>query len=189
MRDLDDAEQKILKEIIRDPRISDNRISKITKIPVKTVNRKRKILEKEGILYYFASVNNLESGTGIFGASHLYIVHFKNGITKKQISDFLEKQEVTPHNLKHINTCLLGESNGNAVLVLQIESRREEDIVEIFNADITNELKKGFGDCVKKVDVVRINNTIKLHHNYLLTKNIVNGKIRDEWPSNLIFVR
>ena len=50
---LDEQEQKIIKELIRDPRISDNQIGRNTKIPVKTVNRKRKNLEQRNIISYF----------------------------------------------------------------------------------------------------------------------------------------
>jgi len=188
LRELDEAEKRILKEIIRNPRISDNKISLRTGIPIKTVNRKRKILEQEGILYYFASINNLESGTGAFEASHLYIVILKNGITKKAVNDFFEKQEFNLHDLKHINFCYLGETSGNVVLVFIIESRKDEDISEIFNVDIYSKLKKEFGECIKETSVVKLNKTISLHHNYLMQKNIKNGRIDENWPSNLLFV-
>ncbi|MGB9748293.1 MAG: winged helix-turn-helix domain-containing protein [Candidatus Woesearchaeota archaeon] len=188
MRELDDAEQRILKEIIRNPRISDNKISIITSIPIKTVNRKRKILEQEGILYYFASVNNLESGTGAFEASHLYIVILKNGITKKAVNEFFEKQEFNLHDFKHINFCYLGESSGSVVLVFIIESKKDEDISEIFNVDIYSKLKKEFGECIKEINVVKLNRTILMHHNYLLHKNVKNGRIDENWPSNMLFI-
>ena len=39
---LDEKEQKIVKELIKNPRISDTQIAKNTNIPVMTINRKRK---------------------------------------------------------------------------------------------------------------------------------------------------
>ena len=45
-------ERRIIRNLIKNPRISDNKISKITGIPTITVNRKRKKLEAEGLLHY-----------------------------------------------------------------------------------------------------------------------------------------
>ena len=46
MRQLDEQEKSIVKALIRDPRLSDNQISKVTKVPVMSVNRKRKKLDR-----------------------------------------------------------------------------------------------------------------------------------------------
>ena len=48
-RGLDDQEKLIVRELIKDPRISDNQISTNTNIPLKSVNRKRKRMEFEEI--------------------------------------------------------------------------------------------------------------------------------------------
>ena len=50
MHIFDDQERAILKALIRDPRQSDNHISKVTGVPTPTVRRKRKRLEDEGLL-------------------------------------------------------------------------------------------------------------------------------------------
>jgi len=55
---LDDKEVLIVKELIKNPRSSDNGISKITKIPVKTVNRKRKGLESRNLISYYTYLHN-----------------------------------------------------------------------------------------------------------------------------------
>ena len=73
-RTLDEHEVKIIRELIRNPRISDNKISKRTKIPVMTVNRKRKRLEEQKLLRYYTSINKGEFGLKIFGAKALYII-------------------------------------------------------------------------------------------------------------------
>ena len=44
MRDLDKKEKLIIKELVKNPRISDNQIAKNTGLAVKSVNRKRKKL-------------------------------------------------------------------------------------------------------------------------------------------------
>ena len=73
---LDGKEKEILKELIKNPRISDNQISKNTKIPVKTVNRKRKLLEKRSLIHYMVHLDNSRSGTGVFSTKHMYIIQF-----------------------------------------------------------------------------------------------------------------
>ncbi|MCE2449523.1 MAG: winged helix-turn-helix domain-containing protein, partial [Candidatus Latescibacteria bacterium] len=56
MRCFDKQEQQIVRTLIRNPRCSDNRISTLTGVPVRTVSRKRARLEQEGILFYYAAV-------------------------------------------------------------------------------------------------------------------------------------
>ncbi len=87
MKELDHQEKKILLELVRNPRISDNQIGKNTGIPVKTVNRKRKILEQKNILSYFSFINYGEKGTGLFDSQYLYLIKLKFGITTKQVTE------------------------------------------------------------------------------------------------------
>ena len=69
MKYLDDQERRIIRALIRNPRSSDNRISTLTSVPVRTVSRKRTRLEQEGILSYYASVDMQAKGTGRFRRS------------------------------------------------------------------------------------------------------------------------
>ena len=71
LRTIDDQERNIIKALIRDPRQSNNYISKVTGVPTPTVRRKRKRLEDEGLLNYFAAIDMQETGTGTFGARRL----------------------------------------------------------------------------------------------------------------------
>ena len=48
MAELDKQERQIICALIRNPRYSDNRISSLTGVPVRTVSRKRARLEQEG---------------------------------------------------------------------------------------------------------------------------------------------
>src|SRR3990167_7981787 len=89
MREIDWQERKIVIELVKNARISDNEISRRTRIPLKTVNRKRKKLEEEGLLYYFTHLDNSPSGTGMFNSRKLYIMKLKKGVTRKQIIDSL----------------------------------------------------------------------------------------------------
>ena len=50
--ELDEQEQLIIKALIKDPRMSDNNIGKLTKVPIRTVSRKRKKLEQENKIEY-----------------------------------------------------------------------------------------------------------------------------------------
>ncbi len=187
MKPLDDFEQRIIKQLVKNPRISDNQISKITKIPVKTVNRKRKKLEEEGVLTYTTIVNY---GTvGVFGTTQLYLVIFKEGVTKKSLVDFLNSIDYNTHLIKHIDSCFVGEFEGNSTIVFIIQSRLDKDVVEIFNADIVSMINSKFGSqAIKDVKVLRINDLISLNHNYLVTRNMHNGRIKPDWPDDKIFV-
>ncbi len=189
MRKIDKQEEIIIKELIKNPRISDNQISKNTNVPVKTVNRKRKKLEKEGLLYYFTYLNNGPHGTGSFTAKQQYIITFKSGMTRKQMIEAMKKESPTKIELKHIAECSLGERDGHAIIAMIIESRLISDIIEIFNAEISPKFKRLFGeDAIIKIEVLTLNVPIVMLHNYMPLTNIYNGKIKEGWPDDLIFV-
>src|SRR5437667_12004489 len=88
-RILDDQEKLIVKALIRDPRLSDNQIGKLTGVPTPTVRRKRKKLEADGLLSYFCALDMQESGTNTFGTRQLYIIKFRIGITVKQMVHYI----------------------------------------------------------------------------------------------------
>jgi len=187
--EIDQQEHFIIKELIKNPRISDNQISKNTGVPVKTVNRKRKILEKKGLLYYFTYLNNGPHGTSVFTAKQQYIITFKLGITRKQIIEAMKKESPTKIELKHIAECSLGERDGHAIIAMTIESRLISDIIEIFNAEIAPKFKRVFGeDAIIKTDVLTLNVPLIMLHNYMPLTNMAYGKIKEGWPDDLIFV-
>jgi DNA-binding Lrp family transcriptional regulator len=194
----DEQEKKIVKELIRNPRISDNQLAKNTNIPVKTVNRKRKNLEQKNLLSYFAMINNGRYGTGAFGASKFYIISFKYGISRKQFLEGLTSKtgEAMKGKIrfesKHITFSILGEKDGHLTLMILLQSRQDSDIVEIFNVDILGHLKDGLGqDCVENVQVITLEQPLRVLHNYLihpLFNNLENGVIRKNWDDDLIYV-
>ena len=178
----------IMREIIRNPRISDNQISLNTKVPLKTVNRKRKLLESGNILNYCAYVNNWKDGTGTFNARAMYIISMKEGITRKQFLDTLNKDSV-PITSKHVLSSFLGEAQGALALILVLESNQQEDLVDILNAEIIPQLKRRFGeDAVRGTSSTNISDILRILHNYLPWVNVSAGRIKKEWPDELIFV-
>ncbi|NQV09398.1 Lrp/AsnC family transcriptional regulator [Candidatus Woesearchaeota archaeon] len=186
----DAQEIVITKELVRDPRISDNKISKKTKVPLKTVNRKRKKLEENGILNYFTYINHFKKGTKKFTARQMYTISLKQGITRQHFLNSMKASMfVTKHGMKHILESHLGETDGHLVLILFLESRVESDILEIFNADIVPGLKHKLGEnCINKVKVTTLSQSLRMLHNYLPDTNIEGGKISPTWPNEKIFV-
>jgi len=187
---LDDQERVVVKELIKNPRISDNQISFNTSIPLKTVNRKRKNLELNGCLRYFAELDNNETGTKIFSGRHMYIIKLAHGISRKELIDFLKQNSSkNKHKARHIHSSYVGRSGGNLVLVKLIESRVSPDIIEIFNCDIVPEIRQRFGeDAVVNTDVIHIDEVFRLFHNYMPFVNMKDGKIDEHWNDELVFV-
>ncbi len=91
--------------------------------------------------------------------------------------------------LKHIADCSVGDKDGHAIIAMTIESRLESDIIEVFNAEILPKFKRLFGeDAVIKTETLTLNVPLVILHNYMPLTNIYNGKIKEEWPDELIFV-
>ena len=190
MYKLDDQEKLIVRELIRDPRISDNKIAIKTNVPLKTVNRKRKILEEKNLLNYFCYLNNTQTGTGTFEARSMFISIFKDGITRKDVIEKFEKSDKAMKFFpKHLFLTFVGEYEGNVALIIQIESHKAEDLVEIYNAELISELENSLGSgCIRKTLTIPIRATLRAVKNYLPGKNMANGKIKEDWPNENIFV-
>ena len=95
MKNLDEQERKIIRALIRNPRLSDNQVSKLTRVPVMSVNRKRKALEEKELLNYFCYLDTSRYGLNLLPARQLYIVKLKIGITKKEFIDAIKKDPLT----------------------------------------------------------------------------------------------
>lgn len=178
MLELDTQEKAIIRQLISNPRASDNQISKSENIPVKTVNRKRKMLEKEGLLHYFACVNHTESGTGTLPTRKLYVIELDYGITKDdlliKLNSFGNKELLR----KHVNLIAIAEKDGNMVLVVLLEAERSSKIIDVFNSMIVPELKNLLSEkCIKDVMVLPVLEEFLLFHNYKNGKAIDLGNI------------
>jgi DNA-binding Lrp family transcriptional regulator len=190
MHALDEQEKIIVKALIRDPRESDNKIAQRTGVPAPTVRRKRIKLEQEGLLSYYTNLDLQESGTGTFGARHLYIIKFRIGVTLKQI---LDEIRIEP-NIRSIFTDLIYESHvaeieGRLALVMIVEGKNDADIVENMQGKIVPSLRKNHGpDSIEEISTIRLLHPIRIFHNYVPLVNMQNGVLRSDWPDDAIFV-
>jgi DNA-binding Lrp family transcriptional regulator len=186
---LDKQEITLIGELVRNPRLSDNQLAKISSVPLKTINRKRKKLEQAGIINYLVAINNSPEGTEDFSATVLYIIRFKYGIFRKQFLDRITNQQINPIEIKHLRYTWLGEQDGRLVLILMIESRLSSDILEIFNVEVLGKLRSTFGhDIIEATQTIPITTELVCLHNYSIPRNMANGRIRDDWPRDLLFV-
>ena len=189
-RILDESEKKIVRQLIRNPRASDNQIARITKVPVMTVNRKRKKLEGEKFLRYYTSIDKGEFGLHIFGAKQLYIMKFRIGITRKKYLQVMETDaKWRMFNCRYISMAHIGEKDGHLALVLVLDAKDEAHLVEEFNGKIVPYLNERMGnDAIEEITTTSLSKLIRIHHNYMPYTNIEKGKIKDSWPDDMIFV-
>jgi len=189
-RDFDLQERLIVKELIRNPRISDNQISKRTKIPVMSVNRKRKGLEQEGLISYYASLDVGEHGTGKYEAKQLYIIKYRLDITRQ---DFLklvmDDKSLLGFSSSYISQSFLGEKDGHLCYMLILNAQTESKLLDEFSGKLVPFFKKQFGEnCMKEIITMRISNTLRKNFNYIPMLNMEKGIIKDSWPDEYIFV-
>jgi len=190
MHRLDEQEKKIIVELIKNPRISDNQIGKRTRVPIRTVSRKRNKLEKEGLLSYYTQLNMRKDGTGRFGARQLYVIKFKLGVTREQVlKETKEEKMVKLSYGKYIYESHIAEIEGHVALVMIIEGQTGEDIVENFNKEVIPSLMGNHGDdSIKEVFTIRLSDPIRMFHNYIPLVNMEYGLMKKDWQDDLIFV-
>lgn len=190
MRLLDGQERLIVRELIKHPRMSDNKIGKITKVPIRTVNRKRKRLEEEGLVHYFTKINYGERGIGIYGSQICYILKFKIGVQLQQVIDEIKAEpKVKSVFGRYILNSFLIEREGHIGLLLIMEGKNHKEITEIFNATILPSLEKNHGaGCVVGIEAIPIIQELRYLHNYLPFINMEHGVIKKNWPNESIFV-
>jgi DNA-binding Lrp family transcriptional regulator len=187
---LDEQERKIVRELIRDPRSSDNEVSRRSGVPVMTVNRKRKRLEEEGLLRYYVSIDKGEFGLRIFSAKRAYIIKLRIGITRKSYIEVLEEDaKWRMLNSRFISQTWLGESEGHLAMMIILDAPSADQLVEEFNGRIVPFIRDKFGaDAIVSVETISLDKLVRIHHNYMPAINMENGKIKKGWPDELIFV-
>ncbi|MFW6013905.1 MAG: winged helix-turn-helix domain-containing protein [Nanoarchaeota archaeon] len=189
MEVLNENDKTICRELIKNPRLSDNKISKFTGIPVKTVNRKRKKLEQNNILNYLIHIENGPDGTNKFGSKAQFIVTFRQGITRKIFYENLMRVGFSYHEIKHVRDANIGEYEGRLTFILVIESRVQSDLLEVFNSDIVPKLQNMLGhNSIYETRVIYLHSNVITMHNYIKDFNITNGKITNDWPNEKIYV-
>jgi len=189
-RTLDSQEVKIVRELIKDPRMSDNKIAKKTGVPVMTVNRKRKRLEEQRLLRYYVSIDKGEFGLHIFDAKQLYIIKFKMGITRHKYMDTLEVDPMWRMlNSRFISLAYLGEKDGHLALMIILDAPTEDQLVEEFNGKIVPFLREKLGeDSIKEVITASLDKLVRVHHNYMPAINMERGRLKKGWPDDMVFV-
>ena len=187
---LDDQERLIVRELIKNPRISDNQITKNTAVPLKTVNRKRKLLEEKNFLKYFAYLDVGTGGLGLYPFRQLYTIKLKEGITISMLEEYFKRNpgEIIT-NGQFIIDSWIGEIHGNLSIVFIAEAMTENQLINFFNGHVIQSLKKEFGkNAISGTKTVRLGKRIRFFRNYLQFTNIENGIIKKDWPGEDIFI-
>lgn len=189
-RRLDDKERKIARALIRNPRLSDNAIGRMSDIPVMTVNRKRKKMEDEGLLSYFVTINMGPKGTGRFRSRYLYLIKFKLGVSQKRILDDIRNEPNAETAFTDFTyETHMAQINGHTALVLIIQGRDDYEVNNVFNNRLVPSLKKTHGeDSIVEVSTIRLGRPVRYFHNYLPLINMKGGTIRNDWDDEAIFV-
>ncbi len=188
LRKLDTQEIKVVKALIRNPRLSDNQIGIKTGVPIRTVNRKRKKMEEEGFLKYYTELNMGADGTGRFNARHLYLVKFKMGISQSRIiKEVQEEPNVRTVFTDFIYESHIAEIEGHTALALIIEGSSDDEINTNFNEIMVPSLEKNHGkDSIVQITTIRLGKPIRIFHNYLPMVNLSKGRISDRWAEDAI---
>ncbi len=189
-RELDPQERLIIKQLIRDPRESDNGIGELTGVNVRTVGRKRQRLEQEGILSYHTHIDLSANGTGQFTARHLYIIKFRIGISFSQLTEDIKKEPcVRSIFTKVIFESHIAEIDGKLAMLMFIDGASDADIVQTVQEQLVPSLRKNHGEnSIEEISTVRLLGEVRIMRNYLPFVNMENGYIRKDWPDEAIYV-
>jgi DNA-binding Lrp family transcriptional regulator len=182
--EFDKQEKLIIKALIKDPRMSDNKIGKLTKVPIRTVSRKKKKLEQDKKINYYVSVNRKSV------VKHMYIIKFKMGITKKKIMNEIQNEpKIESLFTKMIYESHFAEANGHTAILMTVEGDSDNTISENFNGKILPMMLKNHGNnSISEITTLRINDSIRLFHNYLPLINTKHGKLKPDYFFDSIYV-
>ena len=190
MRILDEQEKAIVRQLIIDPRESDNGIGEVTGVNVRTVSRKRDRLEQEGILSYYTNLDLSADGAKQYNARHLYIIKFRVGITYNQLIQDIRQES----NQKSIFTETIFESHiaeidGKVALLLFVDGNSDLDIVQRTHEELIPGLLKNHGsDSIESISTIRLLSPIRVMRNYIPIVNMCKGYIRSDWPGDAVYV-
>ncbi|MEC7227758.1 MAG: winged helix-turn-helix transcriptional regulator [Candidatus Latescibacterota bacterium] len=187
---LDEQEQLIMRALVRNPRSSDNRISALTGVPVRTVSRKRARLERDGVLTYYTGIETQAAGTGRFTTQHMLLIKFKLGITRSQIVQEIRSEPNVANVFSElIRDSYIAEMDGHIALVMVVEGESNSDVADNVQGKIIPSLQKNHGeDSIQELRTIRLLAPIRRLHNYLPMVNMEEGFIRQSWPDDAIFV-
>jgi DNA-binding Lrp family transcriptional regulator len=190
MRILDEQEKAIVRQLIRDPRESDNGVGEVTGVNVRTVSRKRDRLEQEGILSYYTNVDLSGDGAKQYNARHLYIIKFRVGITYNQlIQDIRHDSNQQLVFTETIFESHIAEIDGKVALLLFVDGNSDLDIVQRTHEELIPGLLKNHGsDSIESISTIRLLSPVRVMRNYLPIVNMSKGYIRPDWPVDAIYV-
>ena len=189
MRILDQQEKAIVRQLIRDPRESDNGVGEITGVNVRTVSRKRLRLEQEGILSYYTNVDLCSDGAKQFNARHLYIIKFRVGVTYTQLIDEVRQSGDQTVFAESIFESHIAEIDGKVALLLFVDGDSDLDIVRRIHEELMPILLKNHGeDSIEAVSTLRLLAPVRIMRNYQPLVNMNRGYLRPDWPSEAIYV-
>jgi DNA-binding Lrp family transcriptional regulator len=188
MSDTDPANDKITRALIRDPRLSDNAISEQTNVPARTVTRKRKSMEAQGLLHYFTSCS-LNAGVNDT-EYHIYLIRLRQGISAKSVLHRMNHEpRLATVFTKYVSESHLVEIDGMTAILLFINGSRVNRVMDIFQQEIVPELVKRHGsDCIDHLTTMRLVAPLRLHHNYLPGINLTGAKLHTDWPDEGLHV-
>lgn len=190
MRTLDEQEKHIVRALIRNPRESDNHIGEITGVNIRTVNRKRKQLEQEGILSYYTQVDLSEDGAQQFNTRNLYVVKFRAGVTYQQMVDDIAREPKVRNIFGEvIFESFIAEIDGNVALLLFVEGINDRKLVQTVQDKLIPSLLKNHGaNSIEEISTLRILAPVRVMRNYLPSINMKDGHMVEDWPEEAIYV-
>lgn len=176
--------------LIRDPRASDNAVAELTGINVRTVNRKRRRLEQEGLLAYYADLDLSSFGAHQFNSRHLYTIKFRIGVTYKRILEEIRAADNLPPALSRIiYASHIAEIDGKVALLLYIDGTDAAEVVNTVHEQVIPVLWKMHGtDLIEEITSCRILAPVRIMRNYLPLVNMEEGLIRPDWPNAQVYV-
>jgi DNA-binding Lrp family transcriptional regulator len=190
LRDLDEQERKIVRQLIRDPRQSDNAIGEKTGVNTRTVSRKRSKLERDGVLSYYTDVNLSQNGLGQYSTRHLYTIKFRIGITYTQLLEDIQREpSVRSVFTEVIFESHIAEIDGKLAMLLFIDGTSDLDIVQTMQEKVIPSLRRNHGeDSIEEISTIRILSPVRTMRNYVLPVNVNEGTLRPDWPDDAIYV-
>ncbi len=191
MSDFDAQEQAILRALIRNPRVSDNRIATTTGVPVRTVRRKRSRLESEGRVRYYAAIDRERSqDTAAVTTQHMVIIKFRLGVTREQIEEEIRNEQNVANVFSElIRDSYLAETDGHIALVMIVEGASDSDVADSLQGKILPSIQNNHGeDCIQEMRTMRVLGLIRREHNYLPHVNMPDSRLAADWPDETIYL-
>ena len=187
---LDPQEEKIARALVRNPRLSDNRLGEENDLAVRSVSRKRARLEKEGVLRYYAEVDLSESGTGQYPVSYLFVIKFRLGVDVAGLrATLIDEPRVVTTFTQSVQYSFAAECDGRVALVMVVSGKSSEDVLARLHGEILPTLDGKHGpDAVEDLSALQLIVPLRILRNYLPDVNMVDGRMREDWGLDAIFV-